>query len=76
MASTRNINTSGNFCLEQKSFEHASRYTLYSNSQYGAAYDTKNPGNGLLPGQIPNNKLSSNSTDIESFLMGDRKSVV
>ena len=68
MASTRNINTPGNYCLQQTSFKESSNYTLYPNSQYGSAYDTKLPGNGLNPGQIPDNKLSKNSTDIESFL--------
>ena len=70
MASTRNINTPGNYCLEESSFRQSSNYTLYANSQYGAAYDTQLPGNGLNPGQMPDNKLSNNSTDIESFLFG------
>lgn len=70
MASTRNINTPGNYCLEQREYKQSTNYTLYANSQYGAAYDTKLPGNGLNPGQMPDNKLSNNSTDIESFLFG------
>jgi hypothetical protein len=70
MASTRNKNTSGNYSLEQKQYMHSSQYTLYPNSQYGAAYDTKLAGNGLNPGQVPWNKLSQNSADIESFLFG------
>jgi hypothetical protein len=70
MASTRNRNTRGNYCLEQRQYKQFENYTLYPNSQYGAAYDTKLPGNGLLPGQIPWNKLSSNASDTESFLFG------
>lgn len=70
MASTRNINTPGNYCLEQRQFENSGEYTLYKNSQYGEAYNTRLPGNGLLPGQIPGNKLSHNAPDIESFLFG------
>jgi hypothetical protein len=70
MASTRNRNTPGNYCLEEKQYKHFENYTLYPNSQYGAAYDTKLPGNGLLPAQIPWNKLSYNAPDIESFLFG------
>jgi hypothetical protein len=70
MASTRNINTPGNYCLEQKQYKNSENYTLYTNSQYGSAYNTKLPGNGLLAGQIPWNKLSYNSSDIESFLFG------
>ncbi len=70
MASTRNKNTPGNYCLEQRQYTNSRMYTLYPNSQYGAAYDTKLPGNGLNPGQIPGNKMSQNSPDIESFLFG------
>lgn len=70
MASTRNRNTPGNFCLQQRYYAHSEHYTLYPNSQYGAAYTTQIPGLGLLPGQVPANKLSNNSVDIESFLYG------
>ena len=70
MASTRNINTVGNYNLEQRQFKQSEVYTLYPNSQYGAAYDTKLPGNGVNPAQIPWNQLSYNAPDIESFLFG------
>ena len=70
MASTRNKNTQGNYRLEQKEYKEFSDYTLYANSQYGAAYNTKLAGNGLNPGQIPWNQLSHNAADIESFLFG------
>ena len=70
MASTRNKNTPGNYCLEEKQYRNFENYTLYPNSQYGTAYDTKLAGNGLLPAQIPWNKLSSNAPDVESFLFG------
>jgi hypothetical protein len=70
MASTRNRNTRGNYCLEQRQFKQFENYTLYPNSQYGSAYNTRLPGNGLLPGQIPGNKLSYNALDTESFLFG------
>lgn len=70
MASTRNKNTSGNYCLEQRQFHQFANYTLYPNSQYGAAYNTRLPGNGLMPAQIPWNKLSHNAADTESFLLG------
>jgi len=70
MASTRNRNTPGNYCLEQRQYQNFSTYTLYTNSQYGAAYNTRLPGNGLLPAQIPWNKLSYNAPDTESFLFG------
>jgi len=70
MASTRNRNTPGNYCLEQRQYKNFENYTLYPNSQYGAAYNTNLPGNGLLPAQIPWNKLSYNAPDTESFLLG------
>jgi len=70
MASTRNRNTPGNYCLEQRQFKQSETYTLYANSQYGSAYNTRLPGNGLLPAQIPWNKLSYNAADTESFLFG------
>lgn len=70
MASTRNRNTMGNYNLEQKQYHQVESYTLYPNSQYGAAYNTQLPGNGLLPAQIPWNKLSYNAPDTESFLFG------
>jgi hypothetical protein len=70
MASTRNINYVGNYCLEQKQYSNSSNYTLYPNSQYGSAYTTMLPGDGVLPGQMPGNVLSSNSIQIESFLFG------
>jgi hypothetical protein len=70
MASTRNRNTPGNYNLEQREYKQSEVYTLYPNSQYGAAYNTRLPGNGLLPAQIPWNKMSYNAPDIESFLLG------
>lgn len=70
MASTRNRNTSGNYRLEQKQYQQFEQYTLYPNSQYGSAYNTRLPGQGLLPGQIPWDKLSYNAADTESFLLG------
>jgi len=70
MASTQNINTPGNYYLEQKQYQDMRQYTLYPNSQYGSAYDTRLPGNGVNPGQIPGNQLSNNAIQIESFLFG------
>lgn len=70
MASTRNKNTQGNYCLEQKKYNQFENYTLYPNSQYGSAYNTRLAGNGLLAGQLPWTKLSYNAPDTESFLFG------
>jgi hypothetical protein len=70
MASTRNKNTAGNYCLDQRQNKGIESWQLYANGAYGEAYDTKLPGNGLNPGQLPWNTLSHNSADIESFLFG------
>jgi|TARA_B110000093_G_C12967825_1_gene410583 hypothetical protein len=70
MASTRNNNTPGNYCHQQKQYAHNEQYTLYPNSQYGSAYNTRIPGNGVNPGQVPWNQLSYNPVEIESSLFG------
>lgn len=70
MASTRNKNTYGNYCLEQKQYSQNAQYTLYANSQYGEAYNSCLAGNGLNPGQMPWNTMSHNAPDIETFLFG------
>ena len=70
MASTRNKNTPGNYCLDQKQYTDNSAWTLYANGAHGQAYDTRLAGNGLNPGQLPWTTLSYNPADIESFLFG------
>ena len=70
MASTRNINTMGNYNLEQRQYKENQKYNLYANSQHGEAYHTRLPGNGMNPAQIPADKLSHNAVQIESFLFG------
>jgi len=70
MASTRNKNTPINYNLEQRSYKQSENYVCYENSQYGYAYNTRLPGDGLLPAQIPAMKLSNNAVDTESFLYG------
>jgi hypothetical protein len=67
---TRNRNTPGNFALHVRANDRFAEYTLYRDSQYGMAADTRMPGNGLTPGQIPASQLSRNAVDIESFLFG------
>jgi hypothetical protein len=70
MASTRNKNTPGNYCLDQKQYTDNAAWTLYANGARGQAYDTRLSGVGLNPGQLPWTTLSSNPADIESFLFG------
>jgi hypothetical protein len=70
MSSTRNINTRGNYELQQRQFNGTNQYSLYTNSQYGEAYNTHLAGVGLLQGYMPWNKLSANPVETESFLFG------
>ena len=68
MASTRNKNNPGNYKLQQISFSDSRDYLV--STEFGTSYQTNFPGNGLMPGKIPRNKMSSNSADTESFLFG------
>ena len=70
MASTRNKNTAGNYCLDQRQNSNVESWQLYINGSNGQAYDTRLPGTGLNPGQLPWSTLSHNPADIESFLFG------
>ena len=68
MASTRNKNMPGEYCLHQMSNKHSTNYNTYK----GAAINKINllPCAGILTGPTPNTVLSKNATDIESFLLG------
>jgi hypothetical protein len=70
MASTRNKNTPGNYCLDQRQNTGIESWQLYTNGANGYAYDTKLAGDGFNAGQMPWFTLSSNPADIESFLWG------
>jgi hypothetical protein len=70
MASTRNKNTQGDYCLEERQYKGSETYALYKNSAGGEAFTTRLAGDGVLQGPVPWNKLSYNSADIESFLFG------
>jgi hypothetical protein len=70
MSSTRNINTPGNYSLEQWSLTKQFQNTLYENAPNGQAYTRNLAGDGLLVGRMANRDLASNSTDIESDLWG------
>ena len=49
MASTRNNNTPGNYCLQQRSYDESRNYLINANYPHAAAHCTRVPGNGLLP---------------------------
>ena len=70
MASTRNKNTTSDYCLEQKQNTHIFGYTEYNNSQYGNAYNNALPTVGITPSHMPRQAFSKNSVDIESALFG------
>ena len=68
MASTRNNNMRGNYCLQQKSYDQASEYTL--NKSKRIAQHSTLPCPGVNTGRVPNTVLAYNATDIESSLFG------
>jgi hypothetical protein len=70
MASTRNINTRGNYYLENKRYMESNNHILYKNSQNGEAYHNNLAGNGLINSKLPRESLSKNPIEIESFLFG------
>lgn len=70
MASTRNKNTSSDYCLEQKQNTRIFGYTEYNHSQYGHAYYNAIPTVGIIPSHMPREAFSKNSVDIESALLG------
>ena len=68
MASTRNKNTPGNYCMEQWSLDKSSAFVTYKDSV--VPVQSMYAGDGLLPGRIGNPVLAKNPEDIESFLFG------
>lgn len=70
MASTRNKNTSANYCLEQRMTVLSQKYLEYQNGASGAAYSPAIPCVGIMPSQMPREAFSRNSVDIESALFG------
>lgn len=70
MSSTRNINTRGDYNLEQQSYNLSRNYSSYIFSAQGRAYQPSIPTIGLTPSRMPRNTLSSNPVDIESTLFG------
>lgn len=71
MTSTRNKNTRENYRIEQRNLAHAEEYSLYPHASGGSIPgETRLPGNGFGPAQIPWMKLSYNAPAIESFLFG------
>ena len=70
MASTRNNNTKGDYCLQQNSYKHSLDYNEYKYSQAGRAYENAIPCVGIMPSHMPREAFSKNSVEIESSLFG------
>ena len=70
MTSTRNINSSSDYCLQQASFRGMVRYMFYEHSQYGTCLDPAIPCVGYTPSHLPRDVLSHNPIEIESALFG------
>lgn len=68
MASTRNINTPGDYQLEQKAYMN--RYLTITDLVKQTPFQKTLPGNGLLQGKVASRDLANNYTDIESTLFG------
>ena len=70
MAATRNNNTVGDYCLQQRSYKGARTYLDYKYSQVGSAYKNAIPCVGITPSHMPREAFSKNSVCIESALFG------
>ena len=70
MASTRNINTPGNYVAERFASEKTYQELMFLHSARGQAAHTNQPGDGLLQGRVAGRDLAKNDCDIESFLFG------
>ena len=66
MASTRSINTPGNYYLKQQATQHGSSYV----TDRPCPQQVLMAGTGLLQGYMGNAVLAQNPQDIESFLFG------
>ncbi len=71
MASTRNINTCGDYKIQQKAFHRNLEEVLYKYGSGGIAYSPALPCGGSAPPSLMNShSLSFNPVDIESCLFG------
>ena len=61
MASTRNNNTVGDYCLQQRDYKDARIYLDYKYSQVGRAYENALPCLGSNPSHMPRSAFSKNS---------------
>ncbi len=70
MTSTRNINSRGDYSLEQHYYALGRSYNNYKHSSQGCAFTPSIPSIGITPNHMPRGTLSHNPIDIESMLRG------
>jgi hypothetical protein len=70
MASTRNINTRGDYNLEQSYYSLGRDYTKYQHASTGKAYTESFPIFGVIQGHMSRESFTTNSVDVESMLFG------
>ena len=70
MASTRNNNTPGDYCLQQKAVNGTRIYGEYKFGAAGAAWNPAIPCVGYTPSHMPAGFFSNNPVAIESRLFG------
>jgi len=70
MASTRNLNTPGDYELEQWSINRQYDAQTYTYAANGRPHLNYLAGKGLLMGAMPSRQLADNYCDIESYLRG------
>ena len=68
MASTRNINSKSDYCLQQQNFNNGEKYVLHPQKHF--AHQDAYPCYGINVGQVPLKNLSYNGVDVESALFG------
>ena len=69
MASTRNLNTIGDYNLKDKQNKSINQHNLYLHSSYGRPNDECFP-ELYNPSKLSRDALANNSIDIESTLLG------
>jgi hypothetical protein len=68
MASTRNNNNRGDYCMQQWSIDKQAAYQTYKD--YAVPEQSMFSGDGLVQGRMGSTPLAYNYTDIESDLLG------
>lgn len=68
MASTRNKNTRGNYCMEQWSLEKHAAFPVYTSAR--VPVESMIAGDGLVHGRMGGSELAYNAVDIETQLFG------